>query len=298
MPEPLASQLAARCVAYRLDTDDGVLVSAARTAIIDTLAVTLCGAREPCTRIARESLGGLAPGPATVAGTEYSTTVLDAAFINGVASHALDFDDFTQEFGGHPSVPIVAGLLALAESEGAAGESFMQAYVVGVELETRIAQGVHFEHYERGWHPTSTLGVFGGAAAAARLMQLDQARTATALAIAASLACGIKANFGTMTKPLHVGQCARSAVHAALLARAGFEANHGVFEHPQGFLDVYNGRGAHHAQRMLEPWFALPCSWSRGSGSSSSPVAAAPIRRSTWRWSCAGEGSGRSRCGS
>lgn len=258
MNQPLALELASRTAAYRLDASPRATVEAARTAIVDTIAATLAGVPQACTRIARDSLGHLAPGKCCLAGGEEMVSVLDAAFVNGVASHALDFDDFTQDFGGHPSVPIVSGLLALAQNEVIGGMRCLEAYVAGVELETWIARGVHFQHYEKGWHPTSTLGVFGAAAAASRALRLDARTTATALAIAASMACGIKANFGTMTKPLHVGQCARSGVQAALLARGGFDANLAAFEHRQGFLEVYNGAGSYCTERMLQAWFTPP----------------------------------------
>ncbi|MBC7778936.1 MAG: MmgE/PrpD family protein, partial [Proteobacteria bacterium] len=194
------------------------------------------------------------PGPALVFGGRERASVLDAALINGVSSHVLDFDDCNNTIGGHPSVPILPGLIALAERERASGRDLLVAYVAGFETETRIARAVHFHHYEKGWHPTATLGVFGAAAAAARLLALDAERTATALAIAASLAAGIKANFGTMVKSLHVGQCARNGLYAALLASHGYTANAGVFEHPQGFFEVFNGAGHYDAAKALADW--------------------------------------------
>jgi 2-methylcitrate dehydratase PrpD len=128
--------------------------------------------------------------------------------------------------------------------------------VAGFEVETKIGLAVNFHHYMKGWHPTATLGTFGAAAACARLMNLDAAKTATALALAASFASGLKANFGTMTKPLHVGHCARNGLFAARLAREGYTANAaGVFEHKQGFLAVFNGGPeTYDVQRGLEAW--------------------------------------------
>ena len=253
---PLTLQLAQRICAFRLDDLSEAMIDAARVAIIDTIAVTLLGSKEDSVRMLRASLGGALSGPAQILGSGESASVLDAAMVNGIASHALDFDDFTQEFGGHPSVPIVAGILALAQANGCSGREFVAAYVVGFETESRIAAGVHFHHYEKGWHPTSTLGVFGAAAAAAHLLELDEHTTAMALAIAASLSSGIKANFGTFTKPLHVGHCTRSGVQAALLAQQGFDANLHALEHKQGFLALYNGEGHYDIERMLGEWFA------------------------------------------
>ncbi len=168
---------------------------------------------------------------------------LDAALINGTASHALDFDDCSDTLGGHPSAPILPALFALAETRTVDGRAFIAAYVAGWETETRIARGVNFHHYEKGWHPTATLGVFGSTAACCHLLGLTPEVTATALGLAASFASGVKANFGTMTKPLHVGHCSRNGMLAALLAADGFTANSGALEHRQGFLHVFNGEG-------------------------------------------------------
>jgi 2-methylcitrate dehydratase PrpD len=188
-------------------------------------------------------------------GTRSRTGALDAALINGTASHALDFDDCNNTLGGHPSAPVLSALIPLAEQLGSSGRDFITAYVAGFEVETKLGLAVNFHHYTKGWHPTATLGTFGAAAACARLMKLNDAATATALALAASFASGIKANFGTMTKPLHVGHCARNGLYAARLAEQGFTANAAhVFEHKQGFLDVFNGPDTYDVRRALDAW--------------------------------------------
>jgi 2-methylcitrate dehydratase PrpD len=180
--------------------------------------------------------------------------VLDAALVNGTAAHALDFDDCNNTLGGHPSAPVLPALFALGEQTGANGREFIAAYVAGFETECKISLGVNFYQYTRGWHPTTTIGVFGAAAACARLLHLGEERTATALAIAASLASGIKANFGTMTKPLHIGHCARNGLLAAMLARDGFTASADAFEHKQGYFEVFNGAGNYDAAKILPGW--------------------------------------------
>jgi len=263
MAETIAEEFSRRLVKYRAGEIDQATLNAASTAIIDTVAVTLLGSAADCSRIARDTLiqtssgnsSTAANGPCLVYGTGWYTNALDAAFLNGIASHADDYDDFTDLFGGHPSVPVVPAVLALAEMNGNSGKQVLAAYVAGVELENRLAMGVHFHHYEKGWHPTSTLGVFGAAAACAQLLDLDFERTVHALSIAASHASGLKANFGSMTKPLHVGHCARSGLQAALLAGNGFTGRADVFEHHQGYLEVYNGAGNYDKNQMLGEWF-------------------------------------------
>ncbi len=257
-----ARALAARSAALRWDDLPPEAVHWAKVGLIDTLGVTLAGSREDAPRLAAQGLD-LADGPALVLGGTRRVGALDAALINGTAAHALDFDDCNNTMGGHPSVPVLPALMALAEELAQAGtrpvsgRDFLLAYVAGFEVETKLALAVNFHHYQKGWHPTATLGVFGAAAACAHLMGLDAGRTATALALAASLASGIKANFGTMTKPLHVGHCARNGLYAARLAQRGFTANAAtVFEHEQGFLDVFNGPGTYDTARAVEAWAA------------------------------------------
>ncbi|HVB17050.1 MAG TPA: MmgE/PrpD family protein [Stellaceae bacterium] len=233
-------------------------VRSAKMAVLDTVGVTLAGANEECARIVGRVLGGGA-GECLIFGSERRAAPLDAALINGTAAHALDFDDVSDSLGGHPSAPILPALFALGEvldctERPVGGRDFIAAYVAGFETETRIGRGVHLHHYEKGWHPTATLGVFGAAAACAHLMGLDRVQTAQALAIAASLAAGIKANFGTMTKPLHVGHTARSGLLAAMLAKEGFTANPAALEHKQGFLQVFNGAGTFDAGKILKDW--------------------------------------------
>jgi len=232
-------------------------VAQARACILDAIGVTLAGVPEPCTQILLKTPGvATAPGPALLFGSARRTSALDAALINGTASHALDFDDFSGIMGGHHSVPLVSMLFALAEERGGTGEDLIAAYVIGVEVEIRLARAVNFHHYDKGWHPTATLGIFGTAAAACHFMKLDRAETTMALCIAASLASGLKANFGTMTKPLHIGQCCRNGLLAALLAEQGFDAATDVFEHQQGFLNVFNGPGTFDIAKLFENWGA------------------------------------------
>ena len=228
-------------------------VETAKLGILDTVGVTLAGAREETTAVVARALRKTAAaGPALIFGGSDRLDVLSAALINGVAAHALDFDDCSNTLGGHPSAPILPALWALAP--GVSGRAFIAAYAAGVECETKIARAVHFHHYEKGWHPTSTLGTFGAAAACSHLLRLSPDQIATALALAASMASGIKANFGTMTKPFHVGQAARNGLTAALLAKEGMTANHGALEHKQGFFAVYNGAGTFYPERILAEW--------------------------------------------
>jgi 2-methylcitrate dehydratase PrpD len=255
----IAEGLAERIQSVTYDCLSDEALHWAKVAILDTVGCTLAGAHEDCARIVgRAATFGTAGGACLVFGTDRRVGPLDAALINGTAAHALDYDDCSNTLGGHPSAPVVPALFALGEIHKVTGKQFLTAYVAGWEAETRIARGVNFHHYEKGWHPTATLGVFGSAAGCARLLGLSVEQTARALALAATFSSGIKANFGTMTKPLHVGHAARNGMLAALLAADGFTASANAFEHKQGFLEVFNGAGNYNAAAILadraDPW--------------------------------------------
>jgi len=235
-------QLAAYVVTESFEKLPEATVRAARRAILDTLGVTLAGSVEPTAARVRALIAHRrAPDEATIIGTPLRASVEDAALANGTASHALDYDDLNQSLSGHPSVPILSAALALGERQRASGAALLAAFVAGVEIEAKLGRALNPAHYEIGWHATATLGVFGAAAAAAKLLGLSAERTANALAIAASMASGIKANFGTDCKPLHVGHAARCGIEAALLAEAGFTGNPRALEHGDGFGATHGG---------------------------------------------------------
>ena len=253
--QTIAERLAERITAFDASQITPKARERALIGIVDTVAVMLAGARTPCVATLRK-VPGIADtsGPCTLVAQAEKVSMLDAALVNGTAAHALDYDDFSSVFGGHQSAPLVPALFALAEAEKSSGKDVVTAYVVGVETEIRLARAVHFHHYDKGWHPTATLGTIGAAAATSRLLRLSAEKTVIALALAVSQAAGVKANFGTMTKPFHVGMCARAGLLSTLLAREGFTANPSAFEHPQGFFEVFNGPGTYDADRLLQNW--------------------------------------------
>jgi 2-methylcitrate dehydratase PrpD len=214
-------------------------------AFVDCLGCMLAGARQPESQIARgwvEALGSA--GEATLFGTGARAAAAPAALANGVSAHALDYDDFVLRRMVHTSVSLVPALLALAERSGASGMDVILAYAAGYETAARIARRLNPDHYERGWHSTSTIGGLGTAAAAARLLGLDRDGVATAVAIAASSAGGLRANFGSMVKPLHAGNAAFSAVTAAELAARGFSASRSILDGPRSYAAVYGDADA------------------------------------------------------
>jgi 2-methylcitrate dehydratase PrpD len=208
----------------------------ARQCLLDWLGVSLAGSRDRTVEILRaEALDQGGHAQASLVGGPGRAPVLQAALVNGTAGHALDYDDVIYAMPGHPTAPVAPAVLALAEREGSSGSEVITAFVAGVESECRIGRYVSADHYEQGWHATGTLGTFGAAAGAARLLGLDATATATALGIAGTQAAGLKSLFGTMCKPMHAGKAAHNGLHAALLAARGFGARDDVLECAQGF---------------------------------------------------------------
>jgi 2-methylcitrate dehydratase PrpD len=210
-------------------------------AVIDTVGVAIAAREDAGFRALQRTLeADLAPGRATVLPTGASTTAPDAALLNGLASHALDYDDVAHPVYGHPSVALIPALLAVAEDRGASGAELLDAYVIGFEVICAVAAGLPIRpHYSKGWHSTATAGVLAATAGVCRLMGLPAGSVRHALGIAASMASGSRQNFGTMTKPLHPGLSSRSAVLAARLAANGFTADVNQLESPLGFFAMY-----------------------------------------------------------
>ncbi len=239
----ILSRLSDRIANFGLDEIDLRGRDVARAAFIDTLGVALAGAEFPGLSIVRAASVVDDPSGSVVIGSQRRATALDAGLLNGIAAHALDYDDGNAVQGGHPSTVLVPAILALGEEVDASADAMLAAYAAGYEVILRVARGVNPGHYRRGWHPTSTIGVLGAAAAGARLMKLDAVASGAALAIAVSMASGVKANFGTMVKSFHVGQAVRNGLLASKLAASGFTANAGALDARQGFLNVFNGAG-------------------------------------------------------
>ncbi len=236
---PVTAALARRAASLRFADLPEHIRTLARQCLLDWLAVTLAGSREDLSAILlaeAEAQGG--KPVASLIGHAVKAPTQQAALVNGTASHALDYDDVNMTMGGHPSVPILPAILALAEARGASGAALLAAFVAGYETLCRVGALVSPGHYARGFHNTGTVGSFGAAAAAANLLGLDAARTAAALGIAGTQAAGLKSMFGTMCKPLHAGKAAQNGLFAASLAARGFTSRDDVLECAQGFADA------------------------------------------------------------
>lgn len=218
----------------------GNAISEAKKCILDGIGVTLAGSTyegiQPLKALVLE-MGDRARAR-TLGMDSIWTSALNAALINGVAGHVLDFDDTQIILGGHPTAVVLPVVLALGEYTGASGQEVLMAFIVGIEVSCKIAAGVNPFHYQSGYHVTSTIGVFGAAAAAGKLLKLGPPELTYALGMAGSMSSGLKENFGTMTKSLHVGLAASHGVMAALLAQKGYTASTKILEGDLGFGNV------------------------------------------------------------
>ena len=224
------------------------VIAAARRGLLDCLAVTLAGSREDVARLLARQVRAYASVPqSTVIRGDLRASAPLAAWANGAAAHALDYDDVLHigsQWMGHPSVAVLPAALAVAEQREASGRALLLAYVTGLEIYAAVGLLCGDEPYRRGWHNTSYIGTMAAAGAVASLLGLDEAATRRCFGIAGSLAGGLRQNFGTMTKPLHAGIAARNGVEAGLLAAEGLTADESIFEAPLGFLSVFTGHRA------------------------------------------------------
>ena len=238
----LSRELAEFIRSARLEDINGKVAQKAKLAITDTIAVTLGGhplLGEKVDAFARQ-MGGTPQATTAVSGIKTDAPL--AAFVNATLAHALDYDDLNQSMGGHPSAPVWPAAMAVGEMIGASGKDVLLAYILGCEIETKLGAMLGDRLYTSGWHPTSVLGILGAAAASARLLELDITGIQMAIGIAASFAAGLKQNFGTMTKPLHIGQAAKNGVTAAILAKGGWDSSTAGLDGENGFVNQFCGQ--------------------------------------------------------
>jgi 2-methylcitrate dehydratase PrpD len=222
--------------------DVAVEREAART-FLNWLGCAIGTSRHASVEAALAAMRELEPSAqATVLGRSERLDMAGAAFVNGISSHAFDFDDTHLKTIIHPAAPVAPAALALAEHLGASGRSFVDALVLGVDVACRVGNAIYPDHYDRGWHITGSVGMLGAAAACARLLGLDAERTTMALGIAASQPTGVREQFGSMTKALHAGAAARAGLTSALLARHGYTASAQALEADRGLLQTFSTR--------------------------------------------------------
>jgi 2-methylcitrate dehydratase PrpD len=229
----LTQELAGFCASLRYEDIPAAALPFIRTGFTDCVATLVAGRHSEPARILREALAP-AGGESRLFIDQGSARASDAAWLNATAAHALDFDDAAQR--GHVSASMVPAILAEADACGADGRQMVTAYAAGYETWAELIRREQDHYHNRSWHPTGTFGALAAAAACASLRGLTQAQAVHALAIGASQAGGLIANFGSMTKPYHAGRSAHGGVMAARLAGAGFTGSKDALEHPKGLM--------------------------------------------------------------
>ena len=232
---------------------DAPPVDVRRTAvehITDGIGLIFAGSRTKCVKILVEwVLGKRSVGSSTIPAFNLRTNATDAALVNGTAGHADDYDDTQLSTSPdriyglltHPTSPVLAAALAVGEEIKCSGKQFLEAFIAGFEVECKIAEAISPEHYRRGFHSTGTIGAFGACAASSKLLNLNEKQVRFALGLTASMSAGIRANFGTMTKPLHAGRAAANGVIASMLGGKDFTADKNVLDDRWGFMEILGG---------------------------------------------------------
>jgi 2-methylcitrate dehydratase PrpD len=235
----LAGQLARYARDAQLDDFPAAAQHEALRSVLNWAGCAVGGSNHAAVERALAALQEFSAGPqCSLFGRRERVDASHAALLNGMSAHVLDFDDTHLRTLLHPSVPVASALMALAERGPVlSGRAFLLAFLVGVEIECRIANAIWFEHKSH-WYITGTAGVFGAAAAAARALALDEVQTAHALGVAAAQAAGMREMAGTMTKSFIHGRAAQNGLLAALLARQGFTAADTSLEGDNGFVKV------------------------------------------------------------
>lgn len=222
------------------DAQFGAAARVTYRALLDTVAVSIAGQCEEATRIARAYVAPLrGTSDALDWGTGERLPAESAAFVNGIAAHVLDYDDVMTPMRAHVSATLVPALAALAPRTDACGREFAGAFIAGFEVMSRFARVMALDHYTRGWHSTSALGILGTATACGVLLRLNEAQMRDTLGLAVAQASGTRENFGAMAKSFQSAHCAASAVRAALLAQAGFTAAASAIDGRYGYLALY-----------------------------------------------------------
>lgn len=230
--------LAKYIVDSKIDSIPDAIKHEAARALLNWCACAVGGARHETVDNALAAVKAFSGSPqASVLGRKEKLDILNAALLNGISSHVLDFDD-THVEAIHPSAPVWPALLALAEWKGVSGSDLIHAYILGVEVECRIGLSVVPEHYAIGWHITGTVGVFGAAAASGKILGLNEQQMTWALGIAATQSSGLREMFGSMCKCLHPGRAAQNGLQAAFLAINNFTSSDKAIEAQRGFGHV------------------------------------------------------------
>lgn len=238
-PPPVTKTLAQYLVTARFEDLPATVAKQGTRSFLNWMGVAVGGSRQPAVSNVLAAMAPFAGKPeANVMGRREKLDALNAALVNGISSHIFDYDDTHLKTIIHPAGPVASAILALAQHRKVSGRDFLHALVLGIETECRIGNAVYPSHYDMGWHITGSCGPFGAAAAAGKILGLNEEQMAWALGLAASQPVGLKVQFGSMTKSFHAGRSAQNGLTAALLSAQGFTADTGALEGKDGWAQA------------------------------------------------------------
>lgn len=238
-PKDVTRKLAVWVVSSRREDVPPAARREATRTLLNWIGCAVGGSREPAVDAAIRALSPFSgPAQATVLGRKERLDAIHTTLMNGISSHIFDFDDTHLRTVVHPAAPVLPAILALSEYRPASGADLLHAFIVGAEVECRIANAVYPQHYDIGWHITGTVGPFGAAAAAGKLLGLSPRQMTWALGLAAAQPVGLREMFGTMTKSFHPGRAAQNGLTAALLAAQNYTSSEQPIEAPRGWANV------------------------------------------------------------
>ena len=237
----LTEKLSRFVVQFRIEDIPEEVIEASKKCFLDWVGVAIGGMKDHSVKIVvnlLKEMGG--KKQASVLGYGFKTTLLNAALINGMMSHVLDYDDAHSGSRSHPSSPLIPALLSISEYRKLTGRDLVTAFVLGFEVGTRIGLALGKTYYERGWHATSILGRFGSAVGVGKLLRLNPKQLACAMGLAATQTGGLRRVFGTMGKPFHAGKASMDGMLSALLASRGFHAPEDILDGKSNFLEMFS----------------------------------------------------------
>ncbi len=249
----ITSRLAQLCCRISYEDIPAPVKHQAERCLLDCLGVAIAGKDHQATTIVRQYVERMQGAKqAAIIGCDSLAPAEQAAMVNGTMAHVHDFDDTHLPTVIHPSCTVVPAALAVGQWKMVSGKQLLEAIVTGMESALRIGLAVFPEHYDRGWHITGTVGVFGAAVAAGKLLGLDATRLTAALGTAATQSSGLRELFGTMGNPYLAGHAAANGVRAACLAEAGFTSSPRPLQAPRGWAQVVSCRSE--LDRVIDGW--------------------------------------------
>jgi 2-methylcitrate dehydratase PrpD len=251
--QSITAEIAEFCSVTKFEDLNEDSINKAKMVMTDTYGVIYSGYKQPVSDILVDWIQkrNESQEEATVLGYDFKTSLQNAALINGTMGHAIDFDDVSSALRGHPSVVIFPTVLAVGEHLKASGKDILLAFVLGVEVMIKLSKYLNPSHYLKGWHSTPTLGVIGSAVATGKLFGFNKEQMQTVMGLACSMVSGMRLNFGTMTKPFHVGYSAKNGIEAAQLVQLGMTANQNIFDSKISFFNMY---GEEEKEFKIKAW--------------------------------------------